>query len=152
MSHDMTKSKSNKEAIIQQLSSFFKEEKNVVFAYLFGSFVTHDRFRDIDIGIYYMHEAGLLESGLLKTELEQLVSYPVDIIQINKLTESNPELAFDMITAGRLLISKDPSLHQAYKEKVLVVYYDTAFLRNQVNETFRKRLDTNKFGYRNYVE
>lgn len=136
---------------MQQISFFLQEQQDVVFAYLFGSFVNHERFRDIDIGIYCENEADLLASGLLKTDLEQLVSYPIDIIQINKLTENNPELAFGMVTSGRLVITKDVVLHQAYKERVLAVYYDTVFLRKQVGDAFRKRMETNKFGYRNYV-
>lgn len=148
----MTKPKPDKKILIQQLSSFLQEQQDVVFAYVFGSFANHDRFRDIDIGIYRANETDLLAAGLLKTELEQLVAYPVDIIQINKLTESNPGLAFDMITTGHLIINNDPSLQQAFQEKVLKVYYDTTYLRNQVSDAFRKRLDTNKFGHRNYVE
>lgn len=148
----MSKSKPDKEVIIQQVLSVLHDHENVVFAYLFGSFVTQDRYRDIDIGIYFESKVDLLTIGLLKTELEQHIRCPVDIIQINKLTERNPELAFDMVTSGRQVINKDPKLHRGYKEKVFRAYYDTAFLRILVNDAFGKRLETNKFGYRNYVE
>lgn len=41
-----------KEKIINLIKNLLKKDERIVFAYLYGSFITDENFRDIDIGVY----------------------------------------------------------------------------------------------------
>lgn len=98
------------EDIIQAISTSLKKRQEVIFAYLFGSFIDPEMpfFRDIDVGIFIKpfspYKAIELEIELSE-EIGKAIkrSYPVDVIVINNL---NPLFARKVIT-GKLLFTKD---------------------------------------------
>ena len=139
-----------KSKIRQQITDFFAPKDEVIFVYLFGSVVTKETFRDIDIAIYMDSSPDLIRQGKLQTAVDHLIEYKVDLVILNKLPNKNPAFAHKIVTKGELLLNKNPTVHTEYKSNVLQYYFDTAYLRNQFEDAFIQRMKTGKFGERNY--
>ena len=136
--------------IRQRITEFFSSKEEVLFVYLFGSVITKEKFRDIDIAIYMDLMPDLLSQGKLQSALDSLIEYKVDLVLLNELPSKNPAFVYNIVTTGELLINKDKSVHTEYKSKALQYYFDTAYLRNQFDEVFHQRMKADKFGERNY--
>lgn len=141
----------NREESISIIKNFLAQQSNIVFAYLFGSAVTSEVFRDIDIAIYTDTAHDLMALGYLQSELDKQIGSKLDIISLNNLPDKNPALAFGIVTDGKLLVMNNKQQHTAFKKKALLYYFDTAPLREAVNKTFKQRLHHKQFGNRNYA-
>lgn len=136
--------------IRREITHFFTPREEVIFLYLFGSVITKETFRDIDIAIYMDAMPDLIRQGKLQSALDDIFDYKVDLIILNELPNKNPAFAYEIVTEGELLLNKNPGIHTHYKSKVLQYYFDTAYLREQFKGAFRQRMKDNKFGERNY--
>ncbi|WP_297211383.1 MULTISPECIES: type VII toxin-antitoxin system MntA family adenylyltransferase antitoxin [Thermodesulfovibrio] len=103
------------------------EDPNVIFAYVFGSFIDKElkRFKDIDIALYledkFPRENFLDYSLQLAVELEsEIKKYPIDIVILNDAPLS---LSFQA-TQGILLFCKDENLWIDFVTKVWSLYQD----------------------------
>ena len=83
----------SKHRILETLSN----DKRIRFAYVFGSFVHGQRYRDIDIGIFSEPELALLDIGMLTGKLTDALSSEVDLVQLNGLPDKNPEFAYRIV-------------------------------------------------------
>jgi len=74
-----------KEDIYHRIEHFLKKYSNLKFAYVHGSFVSQEQFRDIDVAIYLKATpAELLPTELdLEERLYNIVQYPVDVRILN---------------------------------------------------------------------
>jgi hypothetical protein len=73
--HKRKLSNRDKQDLINTISNIFRTKKDIVFAYIFGSFISKDEFQDIDIGVYIynIEPATILKSELeLERELEDI--------------------------------------------------------------------------------
>lgn len=141
------------EEIIKNVTEYFNKFDYIEFALLFGSYASgKERFlSDIDFGIYVSKELELLEQGLMIYELEAITDKKVDLIVLNNLYKKNPEFAYNIVTNCKILSCRSKKSFIDYKTQSFLYYFDTDFLRKEVNEAFLKRLKQGKFGERNYV-
>lgn len=117
-----------KDNIIDIINKELQKKEEIIFAYIFGSFIDSeiDFFRDIDIGIYIdeniIFEDQFIDYSVnLSLAIEGLIrKYPVDIIILNNAPLS---LAYRIIQS-RLLLSKDEDLWVDYITKTLSMYND----------------------------
>ncbi len=135
----------------KKITEYLQGQPVVLFAYLFGSAVEHDRYRDIDVGIYMSEGVDLLKLGGMQSDLDGMFEQAIDLVPINALPRKKPVLAFNIVTSGMLLFTRDEALHTEYKKKAMLHYYDTAPLRKMMNEAFDKRVRAGKFGKRNFL-
>lgn len=140
----------NKESIRTLLEDYFSKREDVGFVCLFGSFVSSERFRDIDIGVFFNPVPDLIRFGSMQSEVHQLVGYKVDLVILNDLYKKKPDFAYQIVTDGELLMSNDRDGYVQYKSKAWGYYFDTAYLREKVNAAFSRRMKSSKFGSRNY--
>ena len=140
----------NRNETISIIRDYLEGRDEVQFAYLFGSFVTGERFRDIDIAIFTDRQIDLLTLGTMKTELRENTGQHVDLVLLNTTMGNHPVMAFQIMTKGKPLMVKNAEQHTQTKKKVLLTYFDTKWLREEVNNAFTKRLKSGKFGQRNY--
>lgn len=141
----------SKEATISEIKKYLARQDDVVFAYVFGSFVKRKAFRDIDIAIYINSEIDLLRLGSIQSELTELTGENIDLVLLNGLPGKNPAFAHEIVTHGELLFTTHQEKFVHYKRKALLFFFDTARLREGVQGAFAKRLESGKFGHRNYV-
>ena len=124
MSH--TLSRSEKEKVIQIISShFFQQYDEILAVYIFGSFISERHFSDIDIGIINAMDLSKPLDFELKLEnrLEKLIKYPIDVRILNRAPISFIQNVF---RAGRVIIDKNPNMRADFEGRILKQYFDFA--------------------------
>lgn len=132
---------------INSITEILKLNSNINFVYLFGSRVNNKiRFgSDLDIAIFFDSEPGTAEIGKLSFELETASGFEIDLVKLNCLYDSNPELAYNIINEGILIFMKNIETVNEYKKNVIVRYLDFKPLRDRFHCMFLERLSKNKF-------
>ncbi len=115
----------------QRLTQAIKErlmrEPDVLFAYLHGSFVNVESFRDIDVGIFTAAPMGFSYESDLSYELSRALSHEVEVRAVNEAP-----VAFQMavLRDGKLLLSRDDVARADFIEDVGRRYREYAHFRN----------------------
>ena len=109
---------------------------DVVFAYLYGSFVEPQPFHDIDVGVYlqgHPSESQTEKAIALAQRLTDRVRCPVDVRALN----AAPMSFVYHVLRGRLLFSRDDSLLADVIERTVSRYLDAApLIRQATREAF----------------
>lgn len=122
---------SEKQVIIKQISSRFSKQKKIVFAYIFGSFVSEKKFTDIDIGIFIANKKGINTFNFelrMENEINSFIHFPVDVRTINDAPIS---FVYHVIKEGVLIKDDAPSLRADFEGMIFKKYLDLAFFRKQ---------------------
>ncbi len=121
MGHD------EKERLTTVIAESLSKKTEIVFAYLHGSFVTDEPFRDIDVAIYAQRGESIELESDLSHELSTVTGHEVDVKIIN-----HAQVAFQMapLRQGKLLFSKDEDLRADFLETVGKKYREYAHFRN----------------------
>ena len=141
----------NKETTIVKIRDYLGHQEDMVFAFLFGSFIKGKAFRDIDIAVYAEEELDLLRLGIIQAELTERTGQVIDLVSLSGLPSKHPAFAYEIVTHGDLLFSTDKEKFIEYKRKALLYYFDTVKLREEMDQAFSKRLESGQFGRRNYA-
>lgn len=118
----------DREKVISKINSVLFEKSEIIFAYIFGSFIEPNMicFRDIDLGVFvdenYIKLRNHIDYAIeLSLELESTIKkYPIDVVVVNKASLS---LAFKIIH-GNLLFTKNENLWIEYVKKICLLYHD----------------------------
>lgn len=117
--------KAGKEKITNCLCRFLEEDLQVVFAYLHGSFVESQQFRDIDVAVYLYDEMTSMDRLEYELELEEKLTrklkYPVDVRSINS---SPPSFNYSVIKNGYKLVDKNEGIRVDFETMTLKRYFD----------------------------
>jgi len=116
-----------KKGIINKVTRMLKEREEIVFAYLHGSFLTHD-FRDIDIAIYLKEDEDVLYEVKLGVELEKILGFPVDVRVLNSAPLT---FRFKVIKDGLLLFSRDERIRSDFEALTISEYHDFSYFRKR---------------------
>ncbi|MBI4378390.1 MAG: nucleotidyltransferase domain-containing protein [Nitrospinae bacterium] len=119
-----------KRRIITTIKDELENCSEIIFAYIFGSFIDTDMpfFRDVDIGIYVTEnivpQKRFIDYSInLSLKLESLLKrFSVDVVVLNNAPLS---LAF-RITQGVLLFTKNDALWSDFAAKTWSLYNDHA--------------------------
>jgi hypothetical protein len=119
------------QVLFNRLYNYLIKKKNIVFAYIFGSFVKCDRYNDIDFAIFLSDgKISTLEYLNLKRELMDIVSVEVDIVILN---EANPLIKHEVFKNGIRIFSRDRELesnfivHSLFEYEDMKKYYDLSY-------------------------
>lgn len=110
-------SQKEKERIIQKISLFLQKQKEISFAFIFGSFLEEEpiTFRDIDIGIFLkpltidQDKTFDYETNLV-IQLSKLISFPADRLDIRILNFTSKMFQNSIFSRGFLLFARDLNL------------------------------------------
>lgn len=132
---------------INDIVKILSNNKNIIFAYLFGSRIKNKiRFgSDLDLAIYFTTEPDILEIGELCNELENAININIDLVMLNDLFLHNPQLSYNILNDGTLIYSKDDESLSNYKKRVLLEYLDIKPILDMFHNKFIERLSNNKF-------
>jgi predicted nucleotidyltransferase len=129
-------SESDKKMIMERLRYSLEKRPNLLFAYVYGSFVMADRFRDIDIAVYLKQAPSTpLHAELeLETELGNLVKiYLVDVRVLNSAPLS---FRYNVIKSGKPIVVVDDDARTEFEEATLSHYFDfSPFRKMYLKET-----------------
>lgn len=114
--------------IISTIKSILLGHEEILFAYIYGSFIDPEIriFRDIDIGVYLyqnrVSEEQFMDYSInLSLEIESMIKkYPVDVVILNNAPLS---LSF-RITQGELLFMRDEDLWAQFVTRIWSMYHD----------------------------
>jgi len=116
-----------KKEIIDELTRLLIEREEIIFAYLHGSFLTHD-FRDIDIAVYLKKDEDVLYEVELGVELEKILKFPVDVRVLNSAPLT---FKFKVIKDGLLLFSRDERIRSDFEALTISEYHDFSYFRKR---------------------
>jgi predicted nucleotidyltransferase len=72
------------EEMLQKIKKVLKEEKNIVFGYLFGSILRSPKYsKDIDIAIFTKGKVGTRYESKIALKIEKEIKVPVEILILN---------------------------------------------------------------------
>ncbi|MCK4732433.1 MAG: nucleotidyltransferase domain-containing protein [Methanophagales archaeon] len=121
--------KAKKEEVQRRIVDILKERREILFAYLHGSFF-EGSFRDVDVAVYMGEEKSkreVLKCELeLERELEEVVGFPTDVRILNHAPLC---FKFKVIERGVLLFSKDERYRCDFESLTMVEYHDFNFHR-----------------------
>ena len=113
-------SKNEKQKINEKIKKSLLEQKEVVFAFVFGSFLNSPSFRDVDIGVYAKNinkeKFFDYELGLSK-KISEALNLPFSIIEIKILNFAPSSFLNNIFKNGELLFSKDDQILSDLIEK-----------------------------------
>lgn len=117
-------SSAEKEKIIETLNKELFCQKDILFAFLYGSFLEEGVFRDIDIGIYVkdIHSIPALYEFKLEEQLEEAIgrAFPVEVRLINEA----PVTFLYHVIRGKLLFCREDDLCLDFIVTVARKYHD----------------------------
>jgi len=120
-----------KAEIITAISHLLNENRNIDFAYVHGSFINANYFRDIDIGVFVKEDSSQeLDKGLekeLSIELTEALNYECDV----KIINDSPIQFQYAVLKGKKIICKNRGLLAQFKEQVYHKYLDFKPIRKQ---------------------
>lgn len=122
-----------RDALITTLSEELASRPEVSFAYLYGSVLLEDGFRDVDVAVWTTPLAHRFADVDLAARLSRRVGLPVDVRRINDAPLS---FVFHALQ-GRLLCVQDELLLATLIERTARRYHDQApILRRATREAF----------------
>jgi len=122
----------NKKEIIQIIRKKLSQKKEIIFAYIYGSFVEGASFRDIDVAIYVnplMIKDFLDYSIKLSFELERTI--PAYVFDVRVINNTNFNFIYHVIQ-GRLIIDKNELLRINFVSYNLRRYFDYLPVRKRL--------------------
>ena len=125
--------KKKKDEVIDIISSCLQQYREILAAYIFGSFISHRSFADIDLGILTQIQAdNLLEYETeLEIKLYRLVKFEIDVRVLNHAPLSFVQNA---IRHGQLIFDINPNRRADFENIVLKKYFDFSRFRRQYLE------------------
>lgn len=130
--------------IVRRLCRFFTEQREVLLAYLFGSYAKDEAKTGSDVDI-----AVLLDPSLQGEELYDVYrnlflgirgtinTERFDLVVLNRAPLA---LKFEIITQGRLIFAKKEEILNCFEMEVIRKFQDTAHLRKVQNQYLKERV------------
>lgn len=135
--------------LTERIKSYLSSREEIMFAYIFGSFVRSEQYHDIDIAVYVTgefdyknlvkHSYGY-ESGLL-VELNRLLR--TDKVDLVLLNTSPPSLTSNIINTGKLLFDKDKYKRIEFENRCRKEYIDLEPVRRIQDYYLKSKLGQN---------
>jgi len=115
---------STKDMIIRELRNRLSQEKNIVFAYIHGSFLDGNEFNDVDIAIFLDQKAAALNPVdfeiSLSLKLEKSLNVSVDL----KILNFAPLSFRYHATMGKLILDHDKIIREDFLCRTWSDYFD----------------------------
>ena len=123
--HELESGKQN--SLISMIKDCLLRNSEIVFAFVHGSFIKSDKFRDIDIAVFTTTNKNFYFESDLSHELSSLTGYDTEVRIINGVP-----VAFQMavLKDGLLLFSRDEDIRTDFIEEVGKRYREYAHFRN----------------------
>lgn len=122
--------KEAKTRLTEIITNYLLEREDIIFAYLHGSFMEDNGFRDIDIALFMQELVEELKTESdLSCDLREKTGYPVEVRIINRAS-----VAFQMaiLRKGSVLLSRSEDMRTDFIEKVGRKYREYVHFRNIV--------------------
>jgi predicted nucleotidyltransferase len=124
-----------KERVLNLIKNLLSRDERIIFAYVYGSFIQGEIYRDIDIGIYVknLEENHFIISSDIQTELSHLakqekLKLTADQFDVKIINDAPFTFLSRIFKEGILLIDLNPELRMDLVEHVSLKYRECAGL------------------------
>jgi len=116
-----------RESLSGRLKEVLFSHQNIIFAYIFGSFIHGETFRDIDVAIFTKGKTDFELESDLSLKLSEVVGFDVEVRGLN-----DAPLSFQMavLRDGKLLFSRDENERTNFIERSGQRYREFIHFRN----------------------
>ena len=128
----------DRQKIVEKAKKVLFNEKKIVFAYIFGSFLNSPAFRDIDAGIYLDNIA---QKDVFDRELETA-----------KKTSEACDLPVDFIDIKILNFAPSHFLNNVFKNGTILFYKNEKLLSDMIEETSLNSVANEYLAYQSLKE
>lgn len=122
-----------REEIIEKIKEILLIEEDIIFAYLFGSFLDRLFFRDIDVGVYLRN---IEKNKVLETEF-----------YLSEKIAKNCDLSLDLIDVKILNFAPNPFLNSVFKYGRLLFSRDDKLLTDMIEESSLEAIANEHISY-----
>jgi predicted nucleotidyltransferase len=125
---------------IQMIRSAAEGRPEIVFAFVFGSQVsgTANVMSDIDLAIYTKTPVSPENRFRIQADLARECGTPkLDLVDLRL---ASPLLAFEAVTSGIVILSRNEDILNDFERKTMARYLDTQRLRDVQNQYLRAHL------------
>ena len=124
-----TMTRKEKDRLIEKVSGLLGEKEHILFAYLFGSFVTSESFQDIDIAVYVRDGARSVALELdIERDIENALQMQVDVRIINNAPLS---FIYNVLKNKILAVDRDKAFRADFEGLIYKEYFDYLHLRKE---------------------
>ena len=124
-----TMTRKEKDRLIERVSGLLEEKEYILFAYLFGSFVTSESFQDIDIAVYVRDGARSVALELdIERDIENALRMQVDVRIINNAPLS---FIYNVLKNKILAVDRDKAFRADFEGLIYKEYFDYLHLRKE---------------------
>lgn len=124
----------NTTLIQNKINEFLQSKDEIIFAYIFGSFIKNEKYHDIDTAVYLNKNFNKNDlekfpygyESFLISELTFLAREKVDFVVMNN---ADITLQQRIINKGTLLFSKDERIRIMYENLIRKLYIDSENIR-----------------------
>ena len=133
----------DRERIIGQLRRCLDGREDILLGYLYGSFLRHDGFHDIDIGLLVSGEREPYElyryTMGIASDLERCIT-PRYEIDLRILNDAPVEFQYEVVKTGRLLVSRDEDTRVTFEAGVIAKFLDLKYLYDRIDRALLARV------------
>jgi hypothetical protein len=131
----MRVNRQGREELFVRLQQLLAGRHDVTFAFVFGSSLDQDEFRDIDVGIWTGPSASSRVDVELAAEASAALGVPVDVRRVNDAPTS---FVFHVLR-GRAVVVRDEDLLASLMERTAREYHDRApLVRRATQDAFAR--------------
>lgn len=121
----------NKKEVLEKIENVIKSHEEIIFAYIFGSFIENETFNDIDLAIY-IDENNISTKEIfyeieLSNQVEEIIKIPVDVIVLNRTSD----FVLYRVSKGILIKNSDDDMRINFITTHWKSYLD---YRNKIHE------------------
>ena len=133
----------DRERIIGQIRRCLAGREDILLGYLYGSFLRHDGFHDIDVELLVSGEREPYESYKyamgIASDLERCLT-PRHEIDLRILNAAPVEFQYEVVKTGRLLVARDEETRVAFEADVIAKYLDLKYLYDRMDRALLARV------------
>jgi predicted nucleotidyltransferase len=132
----------DKSNALERISFILAGFEEIDLAYVFGSFLERDDFRDIDIAIYFSQEQSPYQrfklSQRIASDLENGLEPRVDF-DIRILNHAPVYFQYEVISNGKVVLERDRERRVDFEAHLISEYLDLKYMYDYLDQAFLAR-------------
>lgn len=135
----------SRDEVVSRISKFLEGRTEVLFAYLFGSFLHVDSPKDIDLAVFLRggEQFNYLKYSLqLSREVEDLLDPKYGDVDVRTLNNAPLYFQYEVIKTGNPVLVRDKGERVRFETKTTIEYLDFLFTLDEYNKSLSRRIES----------